>query len=109
MARGEHPNSLKALEENRIRTQFCGESAVENAKKKHAKEAVTKELMDAVANGLNIDKASAKFMELIEKGDLNAWKLWLDYTASKPATKVEMDNKMVFTFGEDDDDPEAEA
>ena len=84
------------------KTRFCGKSAVEAAKKKHEKEAVTKELMEAVANKLDIDKASAKLAELVAKGDLNAWKLWLEYTASKPATKVEMDNKMVFSFGEDD-------
>ena len=88
-------------------TRFCGCSAVDAAKKKHEKEAVTKELMDAVAEGLDIGKASAKFAELMAKGDLGAWKLWLEYTASRPATKVEMDNKMVFTFG-DDDDPESE-
>lgn len=74
------------------------------ATKRHEKEAVTKELMEAVAGGLDIGKASKQFSDLIEKGDLNAWKLWLEYTASKPATKVEMDNKMTFTFGEDDDD-----
>jgi hypothetical protein len=102
MERGQHPNSQKALELNREKTQFCGESAVKAAKKKHEKETVTKELMEAVANKLDIDKASAKLAELVAKGDLNAWKLWLEYTASKPATKVEMDNKMVFSFGEDD-------
>ena len=104
MKRGQHPNSLKALQENREPTQFNGESAVRAAKKKHEKEAVTKELMEAVAGGLDIDKASKRFSDLIEKGDLNAWKLWLEYTASRPATKVEMDNKMVFTFGDDDDE-----
>lgn len=90
------------------KTRFCGCSAVDAAKKKHEKEAVTKELMDAVANKLDIDKASARLAELVAKGDLNAWKLWLEYTASKPATKVEMDNKMVFTFGEDDDTGDTE-
>ena len=106
MARGDHPNSRANLNKGK---PFCAETARKAAKIRHDREAVTKELMDAVAEGLDIGKASTRFMELIEKGDLNAWKLWLDYTASKPATKVEMDNKMVFTFGEDDDDPEAEA
>ena len=104
MARGEHPNSKANLNKGK---PFCAESARKAAKKKHEKEAVTKELMDAVAEGLDIGKASAKFAELMAKGDLGAWKLWLEYTASRPATKVEMDNKMVFTFG-DDDDPESE-
>ena len=108
MARGKNPNSLKALEENRTKTQFCGDSAVKAAQKKHTKEAVTKELMEAVANGLDIDKASARLADLIAKGDLNAWKIWLEYTASKPATKVEMDNKMVFTFGGEDDSGDTE-
>ena len=85
-------------------TRFCGSSAVEAAKKRHAKEAVTKELMEAVANKLDIEKASARLADLVAKGDLNAWKRWLEYTASRPATKVEMDNKMVFTFGDDDDE-----
>jgi hypothetical protein len=90
-------------------TRFCGSSAVEAAKKKHEREAVTKDLLNAVAEGLDINAAAAKLAELIENGDMKAWQLWLEYNASKPATKVEMDNKMVFTFGEDDDDPEAEA
>lgn len=92
MARGEHPNSLKALEENRIKTQFCGESAVKNAKKKHEKEAVTKELMDAVAGGLNIEVAAARLAELIERGDLTAWKLWLEYTMEKPKETVNVES-----------------
>jgi len=70
-------------------TQFCGCSAVEAAKKRHEKEAVTKELMQAVADGLDIGKASEKFVQLIEKGDLNAWRLWLEYNMAKPATKIE--------------------
>jgi len=70
-------------------TQFCGCSAVEAAKKRHEKEAVTKELMQAVADGLDIGKASQKFVQLIEKGDLNAWRLWLEYNMAKPATKIE--------------------
>lgn len=101
MARGENPNSLENLKKGK---PFCTESARKAAKKRHEKEAVTKELMEAVAGGLDIDKASKRFSDLIEKGDINAWKLWLEYTASKPATKVEMDNKMVFTFGEEDDE-----
>lgn len=104
MKRGQHPNSLKALQENREPTQFNRESAVRAAKKRHEKEAVTRELMEAVANKLDIEKASARLADLVAKGDLNAWKLWLEYTASRPATKVEMDNKMVFTFGDDDDE-----
>ena len=106
MKRGPHPNSLKALQENREPTQFCGDSAVKAATKRHEKEAVTKELMEAVANKLDIEKASARLADLVAKGDLNAWKLWLEYTASRPAAKVELDNKMVFTFEEDDDETE---
>ena len=104
MARGEHPNSRKALEQNRKKTQFCGDSAVKNAKKRHEKEAVSKELMQAVADGLDIDKASQRLVQLIEKGDLNAWKIWLEYTMSKAVTKVEADANMVFSFEVDDGD-----
>ena len=100
MPRGENPNSLENLKKGK---PFCSESARKAAKKKHEKEAVTKELMEAVAGGLDISKASRRFSDLIEKGDLNAWRIWLEYTASKPATKVEMDNKMSFTFGNDDE------
>ena len=103
MARGDNPNSLDNLKKGK---PFCAESARKAAKIRHEKEAVTKELMEAVADGLDIDKASKRFSDLIEKGDLNAWKLWLEYTASRPATKVELDNKMVFTFEEDDDETE---
>ena len=84
--RGTNPNSLDNLKKGK---PFCADSARKAAKKKHEKEAVTKELMDAVANGLDIDAASKRFTQLVEKGDLNAWKLWLEYTASKPATRVE--------------------
>ena len=105
MERGQHPNSRENLKKGK---PFCAESARKAAKKKHEKEAVTKELMEAVANKLDIDKASQRLAELVAKGDLNAWKLWLEYTASKPATKVEMDNKMVFSFGEDDDTGDTE-
>ena len=101
MARGDNPNSLDNLKKGK---PFCAESARKAAKIRHEKEAVTKELMEAVADGLDIDKASKRFSDLIEKGDLNAWKLWLEYTASRPAAKVELDNKMVFTFGDDDDE-----
>lgn len=100
MPRGDNPKSRENLKKGR---PFCAETAREAAIKKHAKEDVTKKLMDEVADNLDIDKASKRLAELIAKGDLNAWKLWLEYTASRPATKVEMDNKMVFTFGEDND------
>lgn len=103
MPRGKNPNSLKALEANREKTQFNGETAVKAGKRSQEVQAVTRDLMKAVADNLDIDKASARLAELVAKGDLNAWKIWLEYTASKPATKVEMDNKMTFTFGEDDE------
>ena len=85
-------------------TPFCAESASKAAKIRHEKEAVTKELMDEVANGLDIGRASERFIQLIEKGDLNAWKIWLEYTMSKAVTKVEADTNMVFTFEVDDGD-----
>lgn len=103
MPKGDNPNSRANLQKGK---PFCTETARKAAIKKHEKEAVTKKLMEAVAGGLNIEKASDKFAQLLEKGDLGAWKIWLDYTASKPATKVEMDNKMVFTFGDDDNGAE---
>ena len=86
------------------KTRFCGCSAVDAAKKRHEKETVTKELMQAVADGLDIDKASQKLVQLIEKGDLNAWKIWLEYTMSKAVTKVEADANMVFSFEVEDGD-----
>lgn len=103
MPTGDNPKSRENLKKGK---PFCTETARKAAKKRHEKEAVTKELMEAVANGLDISVASERFAKLIEHGDLKAWQLWLEYTASRPATKVEMDNKMVFTFGDDDDDPE---
>ena len=101
MARGEHPNSLANLNKG---TPFCAESARKAAKARHEKEAVSKELMQAVAEGLDIEKASQKLVQLIEKGDLNAWKIWLEYTMSKAVTKVEADANMVFSFEVDDGD-----
>lgn len=85
-----------------------GCNPVEAGRKGNEAQAATRELMRAVADKIDIGKASDKLAEMVAKGDINAWKLWLEYTASKPATKVEMDNKMVFTFGEDDDTGDTE-
>lgn len=73
-------------------TRFCGCSAVDAAKRKHEREAVTRDLMDAVAGGLNIEVAAARLAELIEAGDLTAWKLWLEYTMEKPKETVNVES-----------------
>lgn len=88
MPRGQHPNSLKALEENRKKTEFNSKTASKARKKGISKEAATRKLLDAVANGMEPDKAAARFIHLLEAGNMKAWKLWLEYTAVKPAADI---------------------
>ena len=91
MARGRHPNSLKALEENRIGTQFSGERAVEMAHKSQDSQAFTKSLLSAVAEKIDVEKAATELAAQIEDGNLAAWKIWCEYNAARPTQHVEAD------------------
>lgn len=89
MARGEHPNSRKALEQNREKTQFNGETAVKAGQKSQEIQAAAKEVMWLIAGKLPPGEAADVFVQKMMNGDLNAWRLFLEYTTSKPATKIE--------------------
>lgn len=107
MPRGEHPNSRKALEEHRKKTQFSGESAVRNAKKSQEAQAVRK--------GLNADlkerctperlaKMNERIMAMAEKGNLRAYELIRDGLGEKPSDKIELktaDDKTIERMKED--------
>ena len=71
------------------KTQFDGNTAVIANKKSQDAKAFTKELMNLVAGKIDAEKASKKFVERIEAGDLKALQLWFEYNAQKPATRVE--------------------
>lgn len=89
MARGEHPNSRRALELNREKTQFNGETAVKAGQKSQEIQAAAKEVMWLIAGKIPPGEAADVFVQKMMSGDLNAWKLWLEYTTAKPATKIE--------------------
>ena len=61
-----HPNSLKALEENRKRTQFSGELAVEYQKRSCEKKRQKKTLAELASIFGNL-KADEKTCELLKK------------------------------------------
>ena len=61
-----HPNSLKALEENRKNTQFCGESAVINQQKSAESQRRKKTLAELASIFGNL-KADEKTCELLKK------------------------------------------
>ncbi len=91
MARGINLNSLKALEENRANTQFCGESAVKAAKKKHENEIIMKSLCDDLRERCTeerIAKMNESIITRAEHGDLNAYKLIRDGLGESPSKKL---------------------
>jgi len=93
MPRGKSPNSKKALEENRKKTQFCGESAVRAAKKKHENEIIMKNLCDVLRERCTperIAKMNESIISRAEDGDLVAYKLIRDGLGEDPAKKIEL-------------------
>lgn len=107
MPRGEHPNSLRALEENRARTQFkVGDNAVE----RHAKMKATKQRKKTFREQFEIELAAAfelkdKEGNVVEtttvkdaitkqvvqralKGNTRAFELIRDTVGEKPADTV---------------------
>ena len=101
MPRGLHPNSRKALEENRKATQFHGERSVEavkkanetKARKKTFREEFEAELAalirDKAGNEITVKNAITKTaVQKAIKGDLRALELIRDTIGEKPAENI---------------------
>lgn len=101
MPRGMHPNSRKALEENRGKTQFHGESSVERVKKANAtkarqrtfREEFEQELAAMISdgNGRKVSVKSALTKTAVQKalrGDLRALEFIRDTVGEKPVETV---------------------
>lgn len=72
-------------------TRFCGNSAVEAAKKKHEKEKVYRPLKDIVSECLDEETVRAIIAALTEralKGDVRAWETLRDSSGQKPKDEV---------------------
>ena len=88
-----HPNSLKALEENRKNTQFCGESAVRAAKKKHEKEAFFKSINEDLRERLTperIAELNERIISMAKNGNLKAYELIRNGLGEDPGKKVNL-------------------
>ena len=88
-----HPNSLKALEEHRAKTQFCGESAVAAARKKHEKEAIFKSINEDLRERLTperIAELNERIISMAVKGNLRAYQIIRDGLGEDPGKKVNL-------------------
>ena len=87
MAKG-NPNIAEYGKNTRFGSER-GCSAVEAGRKGNEAQAVAREVMGLIAGRLPQDEAAEVFVEKLLNGDLNAWRLWLEYNVAKPATKIE--------------------
>lgn len=103
MPRGTHPNSLKALEENRERTRFNRETALKAGKKSveaHAAKRTFREefelelaamISDASGNKVTVKNALTKTaVQKALRGDLRALSFIRDTIGEKPAETVQL-------------------
>lgn len=93
MPRGENPNSLKALEENRQKTQFRGESAVKANKKSQEVKAVYKSLSEDLKEQCTpeeIHEINKRLREMAKHGNLKAYELIRDGLGEKPTEKIDI-------------------
>lgn len=93
MPRGEHPNSLKALEENRKKTQFRGERAVQAAKASGEARAIYKSLNEDLRERCTperLKKMNDRIISMAEHGNLRAYELIRDGLGEKPREKIEV-------------------
>ena len=93
MPSGEHPNSRKALEQNRAKTQFNGERAVEMGKKsgevRRANGMLSADLKEQLDEE-TIKRVNAKLISMAERGNLKAYELLRDGIGEKPNDKVDL-------------------
>lgn len=91
MPSGEHPNSKKALEENRHKGQFSGENAVEMAEKSHEARAINASLsadLKGRCTPERLAKINERVLSMAEKGNLKAYELVRDTIGEKPVNKT---------------------
>ena len=87
MPRGDHPNSEKALRENRRKGQFNGERAVEAGKKSGEARAVYKSLTEDLKERMTADrvaKANERIISMMEHGNLRAYEIVRDMMGENP-------------------------
>lgn len=115
--RGKSPNSRKALEENRTKTAFRGEIAVENQKKavesRHRHRTLREELLLLLESGdLQERMASALIHEAIAGNNAGsvrgAFETIRDTIGEKPKDAIELSGagQVKFVFGSPDEDDE---
>ena len=93
MPRGMNPNSQKALEENRHKGQFCGETAVKAQEKSAEKQRLNASLnanLREQATQDRIEKINKRILDMAEHGNLRAYELIRDGLGEKPTEKHEV-------------------
>ena len=91
MPRGEHPNSQRALKENRRKTQFSGERAVKAAEKSAESRAIYKTLAEDLKERCTperLAKMNERIILMAERGNLRAYELVRDGLGENPKNGV---------------------
>lgn len=93
MPRGMHPNSQKALQENRAKGQFSGESAVRAQEKsveaKRAYKSLNQDLREQ-CDDATIKAINERLLQMAKHGNLKAYELLRDGLGEKPTEKHEV-------------------
>jgi hypothetical protein len=93
MSNGNHPNSRKALEENRAKGQFSGERAVEMGRKSAEARVAYKSLNQDLRERCTperLAKINERLLQMAEHGNLRAYELARDGLGEKPTEKHEV-------------------
>lgn len=97
MGRGDHPNSRRALKENRERTQFSGERAVKAAEKSAETRAVYKSLSEDLKERCTPERVARmndRLIAMAEHGNLRAYEIVRDGLGENPKNGV-IDTEML--------------
>ena len=93
MPRGSNPNSKKALNENRTKTQFNGERAVKageaSGKIRGAFKSLNEDLRERLTPEV-IEQINKSIISLAKRGNLKAYELIRNGIGEDPAKKVEL-------------------
>ena len=93
MPRGMHPNSQKALQENRAKGQFDGETAVKARAKSQEAKTIYKSLnadLREQCTPERLAKINDRILQMAEHGNLRAYELIRDGLGEKPTEKHEV-------------------
>ena len=93
MPRGSNPNSKKALDANRKKTQFSGERAVKAAEMSGKVRGAFKSLNEDLREQLTpeiINEINQRIISLAKKGNLKAYELIRNGIGEDPTKKVEL-------------------